>query len=237
MVSRQCQIMAAAGVVVVGGLFVLALHPWGDTETPAQQNAAARGAELTEQTQALTYADEVTTPTPLQNDQIVQLVGDARRLARDGKFEEAEASLQKAEKISKSAPQIRPARDEIARLKTPEGRLAADLIRSRLAVEHGDRAAADKSLAEIERIKPDLPELVELRAALQQQQARVERRDQRIQEHLKAMREAMTRGDFSAADSELNAASRIDVTNTSVRRARSELAEAYEESRKKQARQ
>ena len=145
--------------------------------------------------------------------------------------------LQKAEKISKSAPQIGQVHDEIARLKTPEGRLAAELARARVAVDHGDKPAADKALAEIEKIKPDLPELAELRATLQQQQAKIDRRDQRIKEHLVAMRDAMKRGDFGAADSELNAAARIDVTDTSVRRARSELAEAYEDARKKQARQ
>lgn len=228
--------MGVVGVLVVAALVVLALEPWHDSTTPSAANAI-RGGGPAEQMQALTYADEVVPPTPLQNDQIVHLVGEARRFARDGKFDEAEASLQKAEKIAKSAPQISQAHDEIARLKTPEGRLAAELVRARVAVDHGDKPAADKALAEIEKIKPGLPELAEMRAVLQQQQAKVDRRDQRIKEHLAAMREAMKRGDFAAADSELNAASRIDVTDTSVRRARSELAEAYEDARKRQARQ
>lgn len=236
MVSRQRLIMGGVGVLVVAMLVMLALEPWHGSTTPSEANAI-RGAGPAEQTQALTYADEVVPPTPLQNDQIVHLVGEARRFARDGKFDEAEAALQKAEKIAKSAPQIGPVREEIARLKTPEGRLAAELIRARLAVDHGDKQAADKSLAEIEKIKPDLSELAELRAALQQQQAKVERRDRRIQDHLRAMREAMVRGDFAAADSELNAAARIDVTDTAVRRARSELADAYEDARRKRVRQ
>lgn len=236
MVSRQRLIMGSVGVLVVAALVVLALEPWHDSTTPSEANAI-HGAGPAEQTQALTYADEVVPPTPLQNDQIVNLVGEARRFARDGKLGEAELLLQKAEKISKSAPQISQAYDEIARLKTPEGRLASELVRARVAVDHGDKQAADKALAEIEKIKPDLPELAELRTILQQQQAKVDRRDQRIKEHLKAMREAMMRGDFAEADSELNAAARIDVTDTAVRRARGELAEAYEDARKKQARQ
>jgi len=235
-VSRQRLIMGGIGIAVVAAIVVLALEPWHSGMTPSEANAV-RGSGPAEQTQALSYADEVTPPTPLQNDQIVQLVGEARRLVREGKFDEAELTLQKAEKISKSAPQIGQVHDEIARLKTPEGRLAAELARARVAVDHGDKPAADKALAEIEKIKPDLPELAELRATLQQQQAKIDRRDQRIKEHLVAMRDAMKRGDFGAADSELNAAARIDVTDTSVRRARSELAEAYEDARKKQARQ
>ena len=236
MVSRKRMVMGGIGAVVVAALAVFALEPWHETVTPAQQNAA-RGAAPTEQAQALSYADEVTPPTPLQNDQIVELIGATRRLARDGKFDEAEASLKKAEAVAKSAPQIGQARDEIARLKTPEGRLAVELVRARLAVEHGDKEAAAKSLAEIEKIKPDAPQLAELRQMLQQHQARIDRRDDRIKEHLVAMRAAAARGDFSTADSELNAAARIDVSDPSVRQARTELARAYDDSRKKEARQ
>lgn len=236
MVSRQRLIMGGIGVAVVAASATLALEPWHAGMTPSQANAV-RGAGPAEQMQTPTYVDEVTPPTPVQNEKIVQAVGEARSFARDGKYDEAVAVLQKAEKISKSAPQIGQAHDEIARLRTPEGRLASELVRARVAVDHGDRQAADKALAEIEKIEPDLPDLAELRAVLQQQQAKVDRRDRHIKDHLAAMREAMTRGDFAAAGGELNAAARIDVTDTSVLRARSELADAYEDARRKQARQ
>jgi uncharacterized protein HemY len=228
-------ILGVVGLVVVVALVALALHQWnGDSTTPAQQNAVRGGAAPKAQPQkSQDDADDLTPPTTLENEQVVQLVGEARRQAQDGKFDEAEASLAKAEKLIKGAPQIAAARDEIARLKTPEGRVAAELVRARLAVEHGDRAAAEKSLAEIEKLKPDAPELAELRQTLAKQQDRADRRDDRVKEHLTAMRAAIARGDFATADSELNAASRVDVTNSELRRARREVEQAREEAQKK----
>lgn len=239
MVSRQRLFLGGVGIVLVVGLVALALYQWrGGTETPAQQNAVrGAGAPQSQQQKSQVDADDLNPPTPRQNDQVVQLVGEARRLAKDGKLDEAEASLGKAEKVIKNAPQIVEARAEFARLKTPEGQLAALLIRARLAVEHGDTAAAEKSLAEIERLKPDSSELAELRQTLEQQKARTDRRDDRIKEHLAAMRSAIARGDFATADSELNAVSRVDVGNPELRKARREVEQAREEAQKKQKQQ
>ena len=63
---------------------------------------------------------------------------------------------------------------------------------------------------------------------------RTDRRDDRIKEHLAAMRSAIARGDFATADSELNAVSRVDVGNPELRKARREVEQAREEAQKKQ---
>ncbi len=115
------------------------------------------------------------------------------------------------------------ARRDIAAMKTPEGQFALQLARAELAVDHGDMAAAEQALAAIEKLKPDAPEVAELRARMQHQQTQEVHRDNRVTRHLTAMREAIARGDFAAADRELNAAERADVTDPAVHRARIEL--------------
>src|SRR5205814_2194088 len=102
-----------------------------------------------------------------RRDEAVALIGDARRLAAAGSYNEAEASLAKAEKAVPNLPETRQAREEIARLKTPEGQLANRIQRARLAIDHDDGAAAEAELAEAARLHADAPEIAELRTALQ----------------------------------------------------------------------
>ena len=150
-------------------------------------------------------------------------IGDARRQAAAGNYTEAEASLVKAEKAFPKLPETQQARDDIARLKTPEGQPANHILRARLAVDHDDRAAAEAELAEAARLKADAPEIVELRAALQAAHDKKARREARIAGALARMREAMARRDFATANSALNEAERVDVQESTVRQARGEF--------------
>lgn len=171
-------------------------------------------------------ADDLVTISSLQRDQAVSLIADARRQAAAGNYIEAEASLQKADQAAPNLPEIGQARADIERLKTPEGSLAIQLQRARLAIEHDDGPAAEVALADASRIKPDAPEISQLRAALQTARDNAARREARIADALARMREAVARRDFAAADSALNEAERIDLQNPSIRRARGELARA-----------
>jgi uncharacterized protein HemY len=162
----------------------------------------------------------------LKRDDAVALIGEARRQAAAGNFAQADAWLDQARKAAPDLPEVEQARREVDQLRTPEGSLAAQLQRARLAIEHDDAPAAEAALAEASKLRPDAPEIATLRAALQQSQERAAKRESRIAQALQRMREAMARRDFGAADSALNEAERIDIQNPSIRRARGELARA-----------
>ena len=134
----------------------------GASTSPATTPAAAAS------TTGATSGDEVTVVNGLRRDDAVALIGDARRQAAAGNYTEAEASLAKAEKAMPKLPETQQARDDIARLKTPEGQFANHIQRARLAVDHDDSSGGGAAeLAEAARLKADAPEIVELRAALQ----------------------------------------------------------------------
>ena len=181
--------------------------------------------------------DEQAGPTTAQNDQLVGLIGEARRLAADGKFDEADAQLKKADAVYAGWSGTEQARNEIAQMRTPEGQLKTQLDRARLAIEHDDRVTAEKALAEAERLNAQAPQIVELRQALQQVEQKELRRSSKVIELLTRMREDIARGDFAAADGDLNAAERIDVQDPAIRDARRELARAREAKEKQQKNQ
>jgi hypothetical protein len=194
----------------------------GASTSPATTPAAAASATGSQ----ATSGDEVTVVNGLRRDEAVALIGDARRQAAAGNYTEAEALLTKAEKAMPQLPETQQARDDIARLKTPEGQFADHIQRARLAVDHDDSAAAETELAEAARLKADAPEIAELRAALQAAHDKKARREARIADALTRMRKAMARRDFAAANSALNEAERIDVQEPTIRQARGELARA-----------
>ena len=237
--------LAAALVVVAAGLSPLGHHVDRTTASaPAEDvpvSTAARdarrppaGASTSPAMAAqATSGDEVTVINGLRHDEAVALVGDARRQAAAGNYAEAETSLAKAEKALPKLPETQQARDDIARLKTPEGQFVNHIQRARLAVDHDDSAAAEGELAEAARLKADAPEIVELRAALQAAHDKKARREARIAGALARMREAMARRDFAAANSALNEAERIDVQEPTIRQARGELARAQNAQQKR----
>jgi len=216
---RYVAVGAAALVVVVGAVLLLQRGM-----APPTEPAAAPTATATPKTPP--PADEQPPATVAQNDQLLALVGEARRLAADGKFEQADAALAKADKVYAGWPGTEKARGEIAQLRTPEGQLKTQLERARLAIEHDDRAVAEKALAEAERLNAQAPQIAELRQALHEAEQKEEHRGNRITGLLSKMREDIARGDFAAADSDLNAAERIDVQDPTIRDARRELARA-----------
>jgi hypothetical protein len=170
--------------------------------------------------------DGITVVNNLRRDEAVGLIADARRQALAGQYDLAEASLQRAEKAAPKLPEITQARADIARLQTPEGQLDLQLQRARLAIDHDDPAAAEAALAEAARLKPNAPQIAELRAAVRAEHDKKARREARIGQALTRMREAVARRDFGAADSALNEAERIDLQDPAIRRARGELARA-----------
>jgi uncharacterized protein HemY len=227
--------LAAAVLLLAVGLIVITHHT---AQAPASSDAPSRAAAAgtpsksaaapatAQSAAASSSSDEPTVVSAQQRDQAVDLIAEARRQAAAGNFTEAEASLKKADAAVPQMPEIGQARADIEKLKTPEGNLAVQLARARLAVEHNDSAAAEAALAEASRIKADAPEIAELRLALQAAQAKAAQRETRITDALTRMREAVSKRDFAAADGALNEAERIDLQDPSVRRARGELARA-----------
>jgi tetratricopeptide (TPR) repeat protein len=214
------------GSIAVGivALAVGALYLLGRGEAPA--TPAAAPATATAKPPA--PADEPVIPSNTQSDQLVSLIGEARRLAAAGKFDEAEATLQKADKVIPHWSETEKARNEIAQSRTPEGQLKTQLDRARFAIEHDDKAAAQKALAEAERLNAQAPQIAELRQALKEAEQKDTHRGDRVTELLTKMREEIARGDFAAADGDLNAAERINMQDPAIRDARRELARARE---------
>jgi len=221
-VMRYGAIAAGIVVVAVGALYLL-----GRGDAPPPTTTAATSTPSGD-AKPPASADDQTGPSNTQSDQLVQLVGEARRLANDGKFDEAEGALQKADKVFPGWSETEKARNEIAQLRTPEGQLKAQLDRARFAIEHDDRAAAEKALAEAERLNAQAPQIAELRQALQQAEQKDTHRGDRVTELLTKMREDISRGDLAAADGDLNAAERVNVQDPAIREARRELARARE---------
>lgn len=227
--------LAAAVLLLAAGLIVLThrtTNAPGSSDSghrptaPSTASTSSSAPPTAQSAAAASSSDEPAVITAQQRDEAVSLIADARKQAAAGNFADAEASLKRAEAAVPQMPEIEQARADIEKLKTPEGNLAAQLARAKLAVEHGDAATAEAALAEASRIKPDAPEIAEMRGALQAAREKAAQRETRIADALARMREAVAKRDFAAADSALNEAERIDVQNPSVRRARGELARA-----------
>jgi hypothetical protein len=225
-VLRYIGIGAAALAIVAGAVYLLERGM-----TPRGESTASTAAT---EPKTPPPADERAPPTAVQNDQLVSLMAEARRLAADGKFDEAEAALQKADKVYAGWPEIEKARSEIAEMRTPEAQLKMQLERARLAIEHDDRATAEKALAEAERLNAQAPQIAELRQSLKEAEQKDVHRGNRVTELLTRMREDIARGDFAAADGDLNAAERIDIQDPALRDARRELTRAREAKQKEE---
>jgi len=223
-VMRYGAIAAAMIAVAVGALYLL-----GRGEAPPPATTEAGPSQ-----KPPVAADEQTVPSSTQSDQLVSLIGEARRLAAAGKFDEPEAALQKADKVFAGWTETEKARNEVAQLRTPEGQLKTQLDRARFAIEHDDRTAAEKALGEAERLNAQAPQIAELRQALQQAEQKDTRRGDRVTELLSKMREEIARGDFAAADGDLNAAERLNVQDPAIHDARRELARAREAKEKEE---
>jgi hypothetical protein len=214
---------ALAVVMVAGAVYLLDRSPSaspaataGDANPPAAAAAAAasdakpRAAKTATAAAPTANPDEPAVPSAAQTDQMARLLGDARRLAADGKFDEAKAALDKADAVMPGSDDTAAARREIAALSTPQGQLVTQLARARAAIAQNDAGAANQALAEAEKINPQAPEIAQLR-------------------------EAIARHDFAAADGALNEAARIDIRDPAIDQARIELARAHDADRKNKA--
>jgi hypothetical protein len=236
--AHQLKRFGILGVVcaaVVAGAFYL----FDRTDTAAPTTTAAGQAPPSRQAakakQPTDTDDGLVIPNEATSDQALRLVGEARRLADDGKFTEATAKLDQADKVVPGLSETAETRRKIAALSTPQGQLATQLSRARTAIDNDDAAAAEKALAEAERLSPQAPEIAVLRQALQAAQQKEAKRHSRVAELLATMRSAIARRDFAGADGALNEASRIDVLDPLIDQARTELARAHEENRKNNA--
>lgn len=172
-------------------------------------------------------------PDEAASDRAFHLIGQARRLADRGKFAEANAKLAEADKVVPGLGETAEARRKIAALATPEGQFAIQFDRARTAVGNEDYAEAEKTLAEAERLKPQAPEIAELRQEMQAARQKEAKRSSRIAELLAVMRDSIARRDIAGADRAFNEAARIDVLDPALDQARVELAHAHEAVRDK----
>ena len=236
-----------AVVVVAGAVYFLDRSPGANPPStaedanppaaaPAASDAKPRAAKTATPAAAPTAnPDEPAVPNAAQTDQMARLLGDARRLAADGKFDEAKAALDKADAVMPGSDDTAAARRDIAALSSPEGQLVTQLARARAAIAQNDTAAANQALTEAEKINPQAPEIPQLRQAMQAAQQKETHRNSRVTELLTTMREAIARHDFAAADGALNEAARIDVRDPALDAARIELARAHDADRKNKA--
>lgn len=220
-----------AVVVVAGAVYFFDRSPTASPATTADGANPPAGNPAT----PAANPNEPAVPSEAQTDQIARLLGEAHRLAADGNFAEAKAALDKADAVMPGSDEAAAARREITAMSTPQGQLATQLDRARAAVEQDDAAAANKALAEAEKLNPQAPEIAQLRQALQAAQQKATHRSSRIAELLTTMREAIARHDFAAADGALNEAERTDIRDPAVDQARTELARAHDADRKNKA--
>jgi hypothetical protein len=221
-------VIGAAAVVVMAGAFYL--FDRTATETPAAPAAPARQTASVPRADA---PDPDATPDEAVSDRAFHLIGQARRLADRGKFDEANAKLAEADKAVPGLSETAEARRRIAELATPEGRLALQLSRARTALGSDDYAAAEKELAEAEKLKPGAAEIAALRQEMQAAQQKEAKRSSQVAELLAAMRESIARKDIAGADRAFNEASRLDVLDPALDQARVELAQAHDAARDK----
>lgn len=214
-------VVGTVGVVVLAGAFHLFDRTGADAPAPAPAKQVA-----TRQPRA-DLSDVDAPPDEALSDRAYHLIAQARRLADRGKFTEANARLDQADKLVRGLNEAAEARRKIAALATPDGQFALRIARARTAVGNDDFAEADKALTEAAKLKPAAPEIAELRQAMQATQQIEAKRSSKIADLLANMREAIARKDIAGADRAFNEATRIDVLDPALDQARVELAQAH----------
>ena len=242
--TRYAAAAALAVVVVVGAFYFFdrsgTATPPATAEAPnppATAPSAAAAKPAGKPATATANPDEAAVPSAAQTDQVARLLGDARRLAQDGDFAGAKAALDKADTVMPGSPDTAAVRSDIAKMSTPQGQLALQLDRARSAIAQDDNPAAEKALAEAERLSPQAPEIASLRQTLQDAQQKDAKRSDHVAQLLKDMRDAIARHDFKSANSAFNEAERINVRDPSIEPARIELAKARNAEEKRNAQQ
>ena len=182
-------VSGALAVVVVAGAVYLFDRSRTATPPTTADDANPPAAPAAAAAKPASQARHASRPTPTrpavpsaaQTDQVARLLGDARRLAQDGNFADAKAALDKADAVMPGSDRYGcgPPRDQPL-LSTPQGQLALQLDRARAAIAQDDSAAAEKALAEAERLNPQAPEIASLRQALQDAQQKEAQRSSRV---------------------------------------------------------
>ncbi len=216
-------VIVAAGVVGLAGVLYLFDRP--DVEAPAAPPRQAAGMSRG------SLADVDAIPDEAVSDRAFHLIGQARRLADRGKFEEANARLAEADTLAPGLGETAEARRKIAELATPDGRFAIQVDRARTAIANADYAAAERELAEAAKLKPEAPEVAALREEMQAARQKEATRSSRVAQLLAAMRESIARQDIAGADRAFNEAARLDILDPALDGARTELAHAHEADR------
>lgn len=234
--SLRRVLLVGALVLLSGGVVVAVIHSFGASEpassdevatsAPAASGRGGKRAPLAAVSPGV--EGEETMRSDADNEQILRLVGEARRLADNGQFDQARATLDRADKLLPGQPEIAAARREIDRQATPQAQLALQLERTRLAIARGDEAGARTALAEAERLDPKAPQIAPLKKSLAAAASRDDRREQRIAALLTEMRSAIARKDLAAADRAFNEAARLDLLDPGLDRARVELSQAHQ---------
>ena len=128
--------LVVAALVVVGGVIHVFNRPGVDpvaTAEPAPRQAKPAAD------------DEALSPSEAAIDRAMRLIGEGRRLGDEGKFDEANAKLDQAEKAVPGLSETADTRRRLAETSTPEGRFATQLARARTAIGNDDDAAASAS--------------------------------------------------------------------------------------------
>jgi hypothetical protein len=160
------------------------------------------------------------------------LVAKARRAATEGKFAEAERDLQEAHSLAPNLPELAAARSEVAKLKREaeeKGALRKHLADARAALQRKDLAAAERALAEAEKLDRDAPEVKAIRADFDKakRDAAADReQSDRIQKLLADARAALQRKDLAAAERALAEAEKLDRDAAPVKAVRADLDKA-----------
>ncbi len=213
--------IGAVGIAVLAGGFYL----FDRTGAEALPTGPARQAATSQPRVDLNDFDSL--PDEALSDRAFHLIAQARRLADGGRFTEANAKLDEADKLVPGLSETAEGRRKVAALATPDGQFALQIARARTAVGNDDYPEVDKALTEAARLKPGAPEIAELRQAMQAAQQKEARRSGQVAELLTTMRDAIARKDIAGADRAFNEASRIDVLDPALDHARVELAQAH----------
>jgi tetratricopeptide (TPR) repeat protein len=167
-----------------------------------------------------------------------RLINEARRFARAGDFNHAEAMLQEADKQMPGFAETAQARAEIANLRTAQGQRFRERPQLEAAI---DQALAANRLFEAERLLADYAQrygqdgdyrarasrLAALRGTAPNQAGVAEART-----HIASARQAMARNDFNEADRHLDLADKVAPGFPEIAQARADLARRIAEVRR-----
>jgi hypothetical protein len=163
------------------------------------------------------------------------LVLKARRAADEGKFADAERDLDEALKLAPTLPELATARTEIARLKREaeqkEGAQVRKLVAdARAALQKKDLPAAERLVAEAEKLARENAEVRAVRAELERAKRDASMGDREKAERLRKLvadaRAALLKKDLAAAERFVVEAEKLDKDAPPVKQVRADLDKA-----------